>query len=291
MPPAVMTRGTTRATYEGSVKQPLATSAAFLWRALSVRAILLSACTLVALAQSASAQRGGGGGRRRQEQVFEPNVPYNGKFTYVRIRYELPQSFGGFGGGDIKWAHDYPRGERNFTKVMTALSTIRTQQTGSNILTLDDPALTRYPIAFLTEPGFWRPNDLEIAGLRNYIAKGGFIVFDDFAGEHWNNFDEQLRKVFPKLRPIPLTLDHPVFDSFYKIKSIDLSHPYYRGLQAVFYGLFEDNDPRKRLLGIANYNFDMSEFWEFSDEGMFPVDASNEAFKIGVNYIIFALTR
>ena len=83
----------------------------------------------------------------------------------------------------------------------------------------------------------------------------------------------------------------PVFDSFYKIKSIDFWHAYYPGLNTIFYGLFEDNDPKKRLLGIANYNFDMSEFWEFSDAGMFPVDASNEAFKIGVNYIIFALTR
>ena len=174
---------------------------------------------------------------------------------------------------------------------MTELSTIRTHTAGSAILTLDDPLLTRYPIAFITEPGFWRPNDLEIAGLRNYVTKGGFVVFDDFAGEHWMNFEEQLRKVFPKLRPIPLTLEHPVFDSFYKIKSIDLWHPYYRGLKAVFYGLFEDNDPRKRLLGIANYNFDMSELWEFSDEGMFPVDQSNEAYKIGVNYIIYALTR
>ncbi len=266
------------------------TSVSLLPRAFGWRVVLLGVLALGVVVPSASAQRGGGG-RRRQAQTFEPNLPYDGKFTYVRIRYELPQSVGGFGGGDIKWAHDYPRGERNFTKVMTALSTIRTQQNGSNILTLDDPALTKYPIAFLTEPGFWRPNDLEILGLRNYIAKGGFIVFDDFAGEHWNNFEEQLRKVFPKLRPIPLTLDHPIFDSFYKIKSIDLEHPYYRGLRTVFYGLFEDNDPKKRLLGIANYNFDMSEFWEFSDEGMFPVDAENEAFKIGVNYIIYVLTR
>ncbi|MEQ1691486.1 MAG: DUF4159 domain-containing protein [Gemmatimonas sp.] len=244
---------------------------------------------LVVSASGVEAQRGGGR-NRRQTQVFEPNVLYDGRFTYVRIRYEIAE-FGGFGGGDVKWAHDYPRGERHFTKVMTELSTIRTHTAGSAILTLDDPLLTKYPIAFITEPGFWRPNDLEIAGLRNYVTKGGFVVFDDFAGEHWMNFEEQLRKVFPKLRPIPLTLEHPVFDSFYKIKSIDLWHPYYRGLKAVFYGLFEDNDPRKRLLGIANYNFDMSELWEFSDEGMFPVDQSNEAYKIGVNYIIYALTR
>lgn len=259
------------------------------------RALACAVWSMLALAPIAEAQRGGGGGRGRgrPQQEILPNVPYDGRFTYVRIKYELPElsSFSGFGGGDIKWLHDYPRGERHFAKVMTELSTIRAHQTGSNILTLSDPELTRYPVAFLTEPGFWRPNDLEVVGLRNFIAKGGFIVFDDFAGEHWYNFEEQLRKVFPSLRPVVLTLDHPVFDSFYKIKSLDLSHPYYRGLKAQFYGLFEDNDPKKRLLGIANYNFDMSELWEYSDEGMFPIEASNEAYKIGVNYIIYALTR
>ena len=59
----------------------------------------------------------------------------------------------------------------------------------------------------------------------------------------------------------------------------------------MFYGIFEDNDPNKRLLAIINYNNDMSEYWEFSDEGMFPIDMSNEAYKLGVNYIIYALTR
>jgi hypothetical protein len=59
----------------------------------------------------------------------------------------------------------------------------------------------------------------------------------------------------------------------------------------VFYGFFEDNDPKKRLLAIANYNNDLSELWEFSDTGLFPLDMSNEAYKLGVNYVIYALTR
>ena len=45
------------------------------------------------------------------------------------------------------------------------------------------------------------------------------------------------------------------------------------------------------MLAIVNYNNDLSEYWEFSDTGMFPLDMSNEAYKLGVNYIIYALTR
>jgi hypothetical protein len=62
-------------------------------------------------------------------------------------------------------------------------------------------------------------------------------------------------------------------------------------MKSVFYGWFEDNDPKKRLLAIADYNNDLSEYWEFSDTGMFPINLSNEAYKIGVNYVIYALTR
>ena len=248
--------------------------------ALAVCGLLLTG------ALPAEAQRRGGGNRT---QSIGPNVPYDGRFAYVRIRYELPMD--GFR-QDVKWAHDYPRGEQHFAKIMSELSSIRTWTTGSVILTLDDPQLTHYPVLFLTEPGFWRPNEQEILGLRNFLTKGGFAIFDDFAGEHWMNFEEQIRKVMPKLRPIQLTLSHPLFDTFYKIKTLDMDHPYYgRGFKSAFYGLFEDNDPTKRLMAVINYNNDISEYWEFSDTGMFPMDASNEAYRIGVNYIIYSLTR
>jgi hypothetical protein len=257
------------------------------------RVLRLGACALAGvstLATSGLAQRGGRGGGNRG-QVFEPNVPYDGRFTYIRVKYDIPLNGGGFRGPDIKWAHDYPRGERHFAKIVGELSTIRTWSSGSDILTLDDPQLTHHPVAFITEPGFWRPNAAEVVGIRNYMLKGGFVIFDDFAGEHWMNFEEQMRKVFPNLRPIQLTLSHPIFDAFYKIKTLDYDHPYYRGMKSVFFGLFEDNDPKKRLMAVINYNNDISEYWEFSDTGMFPMQASNEAYKIGVNYIIYALTR
>jgi hypothetical protein len=208
----------------------------------------------------------------------------------VRVRYEMPDFSGGFRGRDLPWAHDYPRGERNFTKILSELSTARVRLGASNILALDDPQLGRYPVLYMAEPGFWRPNDKEVAGLRNYLAKGGFMIFDDFAGQHWLNFESQMRRVLPNLRAVPLDVRHPIFDAFYRIRSLDYTHPYY-GLKSEFYGYFEDNDPRKRLLAVANYNNDLSEMWEFSDTGMFPVDVSNEAYKLGVNYIIYALTR
>jgi len=227
--------------------------------------------------------------RRGRTPPIEANVPYDGRLTWVRIKYIMPDF--SFGGRDQPWAHDYPRGERNFTRIMSELSSARVRLGASNILTLDDPQLGRYPVAYMSEPGFWRPNDAEVLGLRNYLSKGGFIIFDDFAGEHWFNFEGQMRRVFPSLRAVQMDLTHPIFDSFYQIKTLDYYHPYYRGAKSAFYGYFEDNDPKKRLLAIVNYNNDLSDYWEFSDQGFYPIDMSNEAYKLGVNYFIYALTR
>jgi hypothetical protein len=226
----------------------------------------------------------------RDSEEIPPNPAYDGRFTFVRIRYDQGND-GGFGfRRDIKWAHDYPRGERHFTKILGEITDIRSRTAESTILKLDDPELTRYPVAYLCEPGFWRPSEAEVLGLRNYLLKGGFIIFDDFAGNHWENFQAQMRRVFPDLQPMRMTPDDRVFDAFYHITTLNYNHPYF-GMPSEFWGIYENNDRDQRLLAMINYNNDISEYWEFSDEQFFPVNMSNDAYKLGINYMVYALTR
>ena len=63
------------------------------------------------------------------------------------------------------------------------------------------------------------------------------------------------------------------------------------GIRPSYYGIFEDNDPSKRLMVVANYDNDVPEYWEWSGQGLFPFDASNEAYKLGVNYVLYGLTH
>jgi hypothetical protein len=220
-----------------------------------------------------------------------PNPKYDGRFTYARIKFTM---LGGEFGGrfrDIKWGHDYPQADHHFPKIIQELTTVRTRTEESVILALDDPELFKFPFAYMCEPGYWLPSDKEAAGMRNYLLKGGFLIIDDFVGPHWNNFETQMRKVLPEARMIPLTADMPIFDSFYRITSLDYDHPYYQGLKAQFYGIFEDNDPAKRMMAIVNYDYDVSEYWEFSDQGFFPIDLTNEAYKLGVNYLVYAFSH
>jgi uncharacterized protein DUF4159 len=100
-----------------------------------------------------------------------------------------------------------------------------------------------------------------------------------------------MRRVLPQGRLVELDATSPIFHSFFEINSLDFVQMYDRGVKATFHGMFEDNDPKKRLLLIANYNNDIGEYWEFSDQGYVPIDLSNEAYKFGVNYIVYALTH
>jgi hypothetical protein len=217
------------------------------------------------------------------------NVPYDGRFIFARVRFDAMDGSFGFR-RDYKWDHDTPRAERHFMKILRELSTMRPYMDGGNIFTLDDPDLFKFPVAYLSEPGYWTMSEKEVVGLRSYLAKGGFLIIDDFADRQWTNFEQQLRRVLPQARLVEMDTSHPIFDSFFRISSLEMVHPNFRQ-RAVFLGVFEDNDPKKRLIMIVNYNNDLGDYWEFSDTGALPIDISNEAYKLGVNYVMYALTH
>jgi hypothetical protein len=226
---------------------------------------------------------------RRQSEGTQGNVEYNGKLTFSRIRYTV--GFGGFrqrgSFGELPWAHDYPTADIHLMKIIKELSVTPNRIDGSNVFALDDPEMMNYPIAYMSEPGFWQPSDEEVKGLRTFLLKGGFIVFDDFRDQHLYNLEEQMRRVMPELRFQALDQTHPIFNAFFEIKNFDFG---YYGKET-YYGMFEDNDPKKRLIAIAGHNQDLGEYWEFSDQGIVPIDLSNEAYKFGVNFYIYGLTH
>jgi hypothetical protein len=222
------------------------------------------------------------------------NIPYDGRFAFVRTRYTPRRT--GFGGGggyfagiNYQWDHDYNRADQHFMTILRELTLISTSR-GTDIISIGSPDLFKYPVAYLVEAGWLTMTDEEALNLRKYMAKGGFMIFDDFAGNAIQNFEEQLQRILPGARLVPLEVSHPIFHSFFELSNLNFMHPYY-GVQSVFLGVYEDNDPNKRLLMIVNYNNDIGEYWEWSDTGLFPVDISNEGYKLGINYVVYAMTH
>jgi hypothetical protein len=212
-------------------------------------------------------------------------VPYDGRFTIVRLWYP---HYGG-------WAYDYPDMEQNFTLILKDMTYVRPRPDGSGILRMDDPELMKFPIAYLSEPGYWYPTDGEAQGLRTYLGKGGFLIVDDFHFEgEWRVFETAMRKVLPGARIERLPETHPVFNTFFAIESLEVPYPGRlgeRGLTGEFYGIHEGNDSSKRLMVVINYNMDIGDYMEHSGRGFYAVDPTNEAFKFGVNYVIYGLTH
>ena len=216
---------------------------------------------------------------------------YDGRFRFVRLRWRSDLGFSrrGF---NAAWNHDLPRAERHLSLILQELTLLGARTDDNLVLTLDDPELFNYPIAFMWEPGFWNLSDKEAEAFRAYLRKGGFAVFEDFDGaQQWAHFESQMRRVLPDGRFVKLDATHPIFDAFFTIRNIEaIVHPMY-GLRPSYYGIFEDNDPARRLMVVANFDNDVPEYWEWSGEGLYPFDASNEAYKLGVNYVIYGLTR
>jgi hypothetical protein len=228
------------------------------------------------------------------DDYTEFNVGYDGRFTFVRLSFTTPVNEWNFRrrrGPDLKWDHDWPIAETNLMKLLRELTDVTPFMEGSNILAADDPELFKYPIAYVSEPGFWTLTEEETVALREYLLKGGFLIFDDFAGPYeWANFEHRMLSVLPEARLVRLNQADQIFHSFFEIDSLDHVHPY-RGVQAEFWGIFEENDPGKRLMVIVNYNNDIGDYWEFSDMGWYPIDLSNEAYKLGINYVVYAMTH
>lgn len=253
--------------------------------------------SLLALGGVAYAQRFrifGGEGRDPEAR----NQPYDGRFTFARLKYTTAPG-GYWYQGLPSWAHGYPISEDNLLRIMNEVTYLNGRTDSYDLFSLDDPELAKYPIAYLTEAGWWTLTDSEAEAFRKYIQKGGFVIFDDFkvpndfgpGGGGWETFEENMKRVIPGARWVPMTADDPIFHCFFEINSLDDFPQAYNAGRPIFRGLYEDNDPHKRLQVIVNYNTDISQYWEWSGRGLRPFDETNEAYKLGVNYLIYGMTH
>jgi hypothetical protein len=235
------------------------------------------------------------GGRVRSFRPM-PNTAYDGRFTFVRVVYECDPS-GYWYRGLPAWAHGYPMAEQNLMKIMNEVSFLGAHDAEINTVTLDDPELFKYPVAYIIEVSWWQLSDTQAAALRAYMQKGGFVIVDDFkaygdfGSPGWDPFEENMRRVLPGVRFFDMAASHPIFHSFFEIDNLDIVPQAYNAGKPVFRGVYEDNDPSKRLMMIVNYNTDVSQYWEWSGTGLRPIDDTNEAYKLGVNYLMYGMTH
>lgn len=231
-----------------------------------------------------------------QEPGYE-FTPYDGRLMFVRMYFPADLSSGhtAWGYGTYReppWHHDYPHSETNLTAILKDVTYIRALK-GGNVIADEDPQLLRFPVVYVSEPGYWTPTEKGVANIRAYLRKGGFMIFDDFSSIDLPHLLDDLRKIVPDLRPMEMDGSEPIFHTFFDIAPDSLELHGYRGRRERerYMGLFEGNDRRARQIAILNVNNDVGEFMEYNETGFSSVNMTNEAFKLAVNYYVYAMTH
>ncbi len=210
-------------------------------------------------------------------------------FRFVRISYDMG-SYGGRGRrgfGEPPWRHDYPTSEENFYDALERTSEIKIAGKYL-VLSLKDERIFEYPFLYLCEPGYWTMNQEELENVREYFARGGFMLFDDFRGRDWYNFEYQILQIFPDRRMELLPPDHKIWSIYYDIDPIEAPSKErgYGKYDDEYYGMFDDDG---RLMFVVCYNQDIGDGWEWPNQNY--QDVSTISFQMGINFVIYALTH
>jgi Domain of unknown function (DUF4159) len=252
-------------------------------------AMVIGVLTLAALPHAGSATASSDRVPRYDDARLGEKKDVSDKFTFVRVKYGpvFPGEY--LGDGGVPWSHDYPEAGRHFSKILSELSKLDVSlDMDEYIFGFEDPNLFKYPFAYLCEVGYMQLSDEEVAGLREYLLRGGFLLVDDFRGGYQLlNFENWVKRALPEYELKELDVTHPIFNCFFSIKSLDVRPPYGR-LKPQFLGMEDKNG---RLMMIVNYNNDVSDYWQWSNDPFQPIEDTNSAYKFGVNYVFYALTH
>ena len=228
-------------------------------------------------------------GNQRQRRSYSlPEAPKGTEFIFARIWFSSGRGFRNFS-RRAGWAHDYPDAEEHILQVANEATGINLHKMSYVIVRLDNEDLFRYPFSYMSEVGGMNMSEREVEVLREYLNRGGFVMVDDFDSQYsldW--FASQMKMVFPGRDFVRLTLDHPIFHTFYEIPTLNVQAPYQYSGDPTFYGYFDDTG---RLCMIINHNNDIGDFWEWIDQPVYPLEPSTVALRFGINYFIYSLTH
>jgi hypothetical protein len=232
---------------------------------------------------------------RMLEDALPPDAHEKTEFTFARLMY--PSWRGGMGRRG-SWAVDYPKADRQFVQGVRRLTRIHTRSV-EQVVDLESDEIFNWPWIYAVEVGYWTLNDAHAAKLREYLLRGGFLMCDDFHGtQEWDGFMASMSRVFPDRPVVEIDNDDPIFHVLY-----DLSERFQvPGIQFLYSGRIWEKDgvePRwrglyddkGRVMVAITFNQDLGDAWEHADEARYPEKFASLAYRVGINYIIYAMTH
>lgn len=260
----------------------------------------------VALASGVAAQDGFRGGRQYPPR-FANADSFDGGFSFCRLMYSsVIREAGGRG-----WTTDYPLADMHLSIRLSELTKTRISRQSDGepnhlVVRPTDEAIFQCPFVQLSDAGTAGFTEEEVASLRAYLLKGGFIWADDFWGErafeHWR---AELARILPPDRyPIvDVPLDHAMYRTMFEIKelpqipSIRFWRPSgfqtsERGAETATVHFRGIADEHGRLMVFMTHNTDIADAWEREgDDPAYFYAFSPKGYAVGINVLLYTMSH
>lgn len=215
------------------------------------------------------------------------------EFSFARLQYGV-SVFDDW----PRWQADWPEAEIHFTKGLDRLTLIDVASS-SVVMQLDSESVFDYPWMYAVEVGSLSLKEEEISNLREYLLRGGFLMVDDFHGPYeWEQFDSVMRLVFPDRRiqelgnsaePFHVLYDLSGREQIPGIRALMNNTTWEKGGRFPHWrGILDDDG---RVMVAINFNQDIGDAWEHADDARYPATLTTQAYRLGVNYVVYAMTH
>lgn len=246
-----------------------------------------------------------GQGRRWQQFESEMQNPADDppdawektEFAFARLRYRSARDGRGGWSRASRWGIDANKSERQFITGLRRLTRIHARSV-EEIVDIESDTLFDWPWIYAVGIGDWSVSDSQAVRLRQFFGRGGTLMVVDFHNEReWASFMAGMQKALPGCQAVELQDDDPILHTVYNLKDryrvpgLNVVHgdqierggvvPHFRAIL----------DDRGRVVVAICFNMDLGDAWEWADIPEYPEKYASMAYRIGVNYIIYALTH
>ena len=226
------------------------------------------------------------------------------EWTFARLMFP-PGPLDGYRGrfdgpwqqGLSLWTQDYPRADRSFANAVRRLTRVDARSVEQSVNLEDGDEVYNWPFLYAVQVGEWGLTEAQAKKLRDYLLRGGFFMADDCHGtQEQAYFERTMKMVFPDRELVDIPNNDPIFHTFFDLddrfqipgaEHLATGHKK-DGYVAHWKGIYDD---KGRIMVAFSLNSDIGDSWEFLDDPAYPSKFSVLGTKIGVNYVIYAMTH
>ena len=227
------------------------------------------------------------------------------EWVFARLMYPSVR-FSDHGVANPDWAHgrsswtmDYPRSDRHLSQAVRRLTRVDARSVEQPVNLDDGDDVFHWPWLYGVEVGHWDLTDAQARKLREYLLRGGFFMCDDFHGDQeWQVFTASMSRVFPDRPIVEIQKDDPIFHTVFDLQERYqvpgwMNYPFHKtyehgGVEPHWRGIYDD---KGRLMAAMCFDMDLGDSWEHADNPRYPEKFSSLGIRLGVNYVIYAMSH